>query len=230
MPVDLTAAVEDQETAVDGLTYEWSADGGSFTGTGTKVKWQPPTGMPTPQNYSLRVTVVEPYQALNGAGQIVTQTHRVVSEVVIVRVHDSPKELGDMGLRFLGFFANSSLSPQACLVDFSDNCGGKADEFGDIVFNRAHYLILSSTLGPPRVNYTPGSNSADMLIRTAITSRIINCQDMPAGCVVGSLENALFDGFLRAVYENGRWWLCVSNARALTSLTPSMRFFFGPSS
>ena len=224
-PVEVVAEVTDAESEAGALAFEWSADGGTFTGAGPRVSWRPPAA-PTPATYQITLTVAEAYSALDDAGQIVMKEHRIASGPIAVRVHDSPTELGDMGLRFLGFFTDSSLSPEACLVDFSDNCRGKAGEFEDIEDNRAHYEILDASFGPPRISYTAGATAAEVLIETRITSRIINCSGIP-DCTVGSLESAYFDAYLPAVYEADRWWICASNARGLDAVSPAMRRFFG---
>jgi hypothetical protein len=221
--VNLSATVEDQESAPDRLRFEWSAAGGTFSGTGASVQWQAPGSATTPANYQLALTIVEPYQALNATGQIVTQEHRISSQVA-VRVHDSPKELGDMGLRFLGFFANSMLSPQQCVVDFSDNCRGKASEIADIEQNRRHLRILTHTPGTPRVNYTSGSDVAEVTIRVTILDQVVNCVGWPPAwgpCVPNRVNDPVtFDARLPSVYENGRWWICESRADSVGASVP----------
>ncbi len=59
----------------------------------------------------------------------------------VISLHDSPKELGNLSMAFLGDFANSSVSPSTCVRDFSDGCRGKADEKSDIESNREHFVI-----------------------------------------------------------------------------------------
>ena len=52
---------------------------------------------------------------------------------VFVRVHDSAGEITRMVRTFLiDYFGNIKIGPDACLVDFSDNCAGKADERVDM--------------------------------------------------------------------------------------------------
>jgi hypothetical protein len=221
--VDLSATAEDQESAADRLRFEWSAAGGTFSGTGAAVQWQAPASATTPANYPLTLTIVEPYQALNAAGQIVTLEHRVSSQVA-VRVHDSPKELGDIGLRFLSLFANSAVSPQQCVVDFSDNCRGKASEIADIEQNRRLFRILSHTPATPRVSYTPGSNVAQVTIRVTIVDQIVTCVGWPPAwgpCVPNRVNDPVtFDARLPSVYENGRWWICESHADSVGASVP----------
>ena len=229
VPIQIAATVKDAETPLSQLTYTWSASpqigtfsGNSVSGSQALITWRPPKGQKTPDVYTITLTVTESYTSAGQAKQ------NIVSSSTTVPYNDSPKELGDLGLRFLGYFANSVISPQACVVDFSDSCRGKAEELSDIEYNRAHYTILSHTFGEPRVTYLSGSPSAEILIRTAIRSRIKSCTGIPSPCTVDSTEDVLFDAYLPSVYEQGRWWLCSSNAFGITSVAPSMKFFFGP--
>jgi hypothetical protein len=50
----------------------------------------------------------------------ITSEHRVSRSASDFRVHDSVKEIS--------LFGHSSISPDACVVDFSDACSGEADE------------------------------------------------------------------------------------------------------
>jgi hypothetical protein len=224
--VTLTATVRDAETPVSQLTFAWSADVGTFSGSGPTVTWRVAKGVTTPADHTVKLTVTENY----GSGQ----QNTVSGTSPAIRVHDSPKELGDMGLTFLRRFGDSSNSPKTCLVDFSEQCVfGHDQEYLDIDYNRRHYVILSYSLGEPRVFYTPGQNNADVFIRANYTSRVINCGDGwdPAvPCAVNSIETSTWDGELPSVYEGGRWWICESHALPIGKLAPSMRLFFGPSS
>lgn len=224
--VQITATVEDAETAVDKLQFVWSAPSGSFTGEGASVTWRPSETIATPADPVLTVTVVESYSGLDAQGRIVPLEHRV-SGSASVRVHNSEKELGDMGLSFLMKFADSSVSPEACVVDFSDGCSGKADEIRDIQRNREKYFILSHALGTPRFTSVRLYKDADMRIACSFESRVIQCLPSETGCVVGAVERVSGDCRLTGVYEQSRWWLCVSNFFASGAVTPGMRDFFG---
>ncbi len=140
--VTLTATVRDAETPVAQLKYEWKADAGTFTGEGASVKWRAPKGATTPADYTVRLTVTETYGCAIGG----SQQNIVNGTSPVIRLHDSPKELGDLSLGFLGDFANSSVSPSTCVRNFSDSCRGKADEKGDIESNREHFVIPGSSL------------------------------------------------------------------------------------
>lgn len=222
----MTAVVEDEETPADRLSYEWSAEAGAFTGTGASVTWRAASGVSTPVDQALRLTVVEAYLGLNDAGQIVSKEHRVTGQVS-VRVHNSPKELGDMGVKFLNLFADSSVSPEGCLVDFTDTCPGKLDELSDIRNNREFYLIRSHSLGQPAVSVTSPFNSAEMHIACTFESEFRKCPPSVPGCTVGSVVIGSGDCYLTARYEQARWWLCDSRYFA-ASLTPALKHFFGP--
>jgi len=225
--VEVTATVEDAETAIDKLQFVWSSvPPGSFTGEGPSVTWRPSETMATPADPALTVTVVESYSGLDAQGRIVTLEHRV-SGSASVRVHNSEKELGDMGLAFLTKFADSSVSPEACVVDFFDGCPGKADEIGDIQRNREYYVILSHTLGTPRFTSKRLYKDAEMRIACSFESRVIKCPPTNSSCVIGAVERVSGDCRLTGVYEQSRWWLCVSNFIPSSAVSPAMRDFFG---
>jgi hypothetical protein len=226
--VDVTAVVEDQETVVDQLTFEWSAPQGTFTGTGRSVKWRAPTSEITPADYTLKLTVVEVYLGQNDAGMIVSKEHRVTSQVT-VRVHNSRKELGDMGQAFLTKFGTSSIAPAACLVDFTDSCRGKLEELSDIQNNRDSFQILGYMLGQPRVNVYSPFDRAEMYITCSFDSKILKCAPGDSTCKVGSVVHGDGDCYLTARYEQARWWLCDSHYASLQALTPTTKYFFGPS-
>jgi hypothetical protein len=227
-PVEFVAVVEDQETAADKLAYEWTVNGMAFSGVGPKVTWSAARGSATPTTYSIKVTVTEKYSALGPNGQIVTNEHRVASEPVPLRIHDSPQEIRDMGLRFLESFADSAISPQTCVIEFSDKCAGKRDELEDIEFNREHYKILDSSVMFQSVNVSPNAVDAQVYFACSFTSQITKCESQAEwpGCKVGAIEHAKGTCFVTAVYEQSRWWLCESRFLSANALPPSMLRFF----
>ena len=110
--ISITATVTDAESSPDSLTYEWSADLGTFSGTGPQVKWRAPTSGSTPAKATLTLVVVEKYQTTNDSGLPVTAENRV-NKSVTVSVHDSVKEVGDMGVLPLQFASGESASSLA---------------------------------------------------------------------------------------------------------------------
>lgn len=200
--VTLTADVEDAEKAPSALTYVWSADVGTFSGSGMSVTWKLPKGAtPTPVNVVITLTVVEPYQALEN-GQLVNREHRVTRQADPLRVHDSPAEITKMVRTFLiDLFGNIAIRPDACLADFSDACPGKAAERQDIVGIRDNYSeILEVRVDNTQVTLNGAGTFADVF----------------APCLFRSVhktkgyEALAGDCELTAVYEQQRWWLCSS--------------------
>ena len=218
--VTVTATVRDAETPVSQLAFAWSADGGTFNGAGASVTWRVAKGATTPVEYAIKLTVTETY----GTGQ----QNTVSGTSTPVRVHDSPAELTTLSMRFLGDFANSSVSASSCVRDFTDRCPGKADEKGQIEWNRDHYLILSSNLRMREVRIAGNGSSADTRANCAFTSRRTKCDPGEVGCVVGATENVGGDCTLTARYEEGRWWLCDSHFIADTGVSPGFRSFMNP--
>lgn len=202
--VSVRAVVVDAETPVEALIYEWSADGGTFSGTGSTVTWRPPAGAMTPADFVLRLVVRELY----GSGS----EHRVTGNSPSIRVHDSPTELRLLSLSFLEKFGDSSISPEACVVDFADSCKGKRAELEDIRYNREYFEIRSYSLEFDRVTIVPGASPpARMVVGCEFRSRIVKCPSNVPTCVVGVTERVRGDCLLTGVYEMQRWWLCDSN-------------------
>ena len=227
--VALTAVVRDDETPLDQLTFEWKADAGTFSGDGASVKWRAPKDIKTPADYEIALTVTETYATPGSSG--VRPQNVSTAKAPVIRVHNSPKELGDMSLQFLSNFANSSVSTSTCLRDFSDSCKGKVEEKIDIDNNRAYYLILSSSLELKSVSVGSNRLTANMTVACSFTSRIANCSppgpNAPACTMVGSTESVRGDCNLTGVYEQKRWWLCDSRFASKGVLPLSMRGFFG---
>ena len=223
--ITVTAVVTDHETPIDQLKFEWKVDAGTFTGTGPSVKWRAPTDIKTPTDYEIRLTVTEVYGTPNSAGA--RPQNVSTGSVPAIRVHNSPKELGDLSIRFLSDFANSSIPASTCVRDFSDSCRGKSDERGDIEANRVHFEILSSSLTLKSVSVAASGLTANMVVACSFTSRIKACDAGDKTCVVGDVGTAHGDCILTGKYEDRRWWLCDSHF--IGKLVGSIRNFFGRS-
>lgn len=224
-PITVTATVEDAETAVDKLTYTWSAPNGTFAGTGPVVAWTAGADAQTPADMTLTLTVTETY--ISGS----TQATNTATGTVSVHVNNSPKELMEMSLRFLGNFADSRVSPDTCVSDFTTSCSGKKDEFTDITNNRHDFLILSSTLRYSGIDPAPPKAKTTVHTYCAFTSRVIAKEPWgctPAECPYDTIQSVQGDCFTTNVYEQGRWWLCESHFNPSRALTAFERAFFGP--
>lgn len=220
--VVVRAIVQDAETPPGSLLYEWSSDGGTFTGEGASVTWRPPADAATPADFALRLTVRERYGPPNAQ-----QEHRVTASSAPVRVHDSPTELREMSLKFLELFADSDKSPEECLVDFSDSCRGKESEREDIEDNRTYFDIRSASFEFDDLRILDDRLSARMAVECEFRSRQRACPSEDPGCVVGSTQEVKGFCLLTAVYENGRWWLCDSAFDPEEAPMPAPLRFFG---
>lgn len=207
--VALAATVRDAETPIEQLIFEWAADGGTFSGQGPSVSWRPAADAATPGDVVVRLTVREMYGTAPPGGQ--RPEHRVTATSPAIRVHNSPRELGDLAMRFLSDFANSSVSADACVREFSDSCRGKEQERSDIEDNRRYYEVLSSSLRLREVTVAGDRLTGSMRVNCGFTSRIKECHSGIPNCSVGGIESVDGDCLLSAVYEQNRWWLCNSN-------------------
>ncbi len=219
--VTFTASVRDAETPIAQLRFDWKADVGSFSGTGPTVTWRVPKGAATPADVVVTLTVVETYGTPDATGRRPEQS--VSGQAPAVRVHDSPKEIGDLSMAFLRDFANSSVSAESAVREFTDSCRGKFDEREQIENNRRDYQILQSSLTLERTSMSSNRLSGDARVACEFWSVIKQC---PAGvsCTVGGNEHVRGKCDLTAVYEQKRWWLC-SSAFNDAELLPSMRSF-----
>lgn len=226
-PVTLTAVVEDQETPVANLTYEWSAPNGTFTGTGAQVSWTPGADAVTPGDFVVTLKVTERY---TNAG---AQAENTATGTATLHVNNSPKELAELSLRFLSDFANSKVSPDKCVSEFSTTsktcADGKKDELADISDTRHDYEHIGSTLRSTGLTIAPNRLSATVHTFCSFTVKVIAKDpiDEPCrngGCPLGSTGTSTGDCWTTNVYEQGRWWLCESHFTPQPSLNPLSTF------
>ena len=226
--MSLTASVNDAETPASQLTYEWTSTPtlGTFTGTGAAVQWTAPSNVTIAQSVVLTLTVIERYQEPDASGLPVQREHRV-QRSSLVKVHNTVKEVTDMAVDFLTLFSNSSLPPESVLHNFSRTCdGGKgySEEYGDIVYSRANFVILShSIVTPTFFEYEFGASNAcsrtlkptpgDVCVEVPIT-----WTDRPIGSTVANPPVSGVD-FVTGVYENAQWRLCHSRFDGINTLT-----------
>ena len=206
--LQLSAVVQDQETSPASLVYEWSATGGSFTGSGAAVSWRAPASA-SPPVHELTLTVIERYTVTDADGRAQSRENRATSSVT-AHVNNSPADLTGLALTFLDDFVHSDRSPEFCVRNFSDNCRGKAEELGDIQRNRATYVIdpLRSTFRIHSIAYnTPGNVPAQATFATVLAPCEFASTEKATGIfgiVVGTCR-------LTNVYEGWQWRLCDSN-------------------
>src|SRR5205823_3641252 len=138
------------------LTYLWSGPG-TFGGTTASTTWQlPATVSPVPSPVTATLTVVETFTE----GKL-THTNRSDPKAFVMQVHDSQKEILDMGQDFLTLFSQSNVSTNDVLHNFSTACdggAGRADEKADVDANRERYIqdfsaFRISRRGPAVINF-----------------------------------------------------------------------------
>jgi hypothetical protein len=216
--IALAATTMDADTASSALDYKWTGPG-SFSGSGATVAWRAPSA---PTAATVTLTVVETFT--EG-----TVTHRNEStRPFVVQVHDSQKEILDMGEDFLTLFSQSNISTNQVLHNFSTSCDkgrGRDDEKGDVDQNRADYIEDFSkfriTRRPP-VTFNFGGRctfrlrAADACSAYAVHWETIRRSDGSRG-----LSNGI--DYVTAVLENNRWLLCHSDFEGTeTNLTTGL--------
>jgi hypothetical protein len=200
--INVIATVHDPDTPIDQLQFQWTADLGTFSGSGASVTWRAPADAPTPRAVTLTLTVAD------NAGSATSTT--------TVSLHNSVKEVGDLSRWFLLDFSDS-LNPAAFVVrNFSKSprCEAERDaEFTQIDDNRRLYKITSSSVGPATVNvwfasrpctYEPRNGDACAAIPASWNSV---CVTSDPACVAGKADGV---DFVTAVYEQSEWKLCAS--------------------
>lgn len=227
--ISLDVSVNDAESTADSLTYIWAAnpDIGTFTGTGRAVQWKAPAAVTSPRTVLITVTVVEKYYEANGTSAPVQKEHRI-EKAITLRVHDSVKEIGDMAVKFLTLFSQSSISPDVVMQDFSRTCDdgeGYADELADVEAHRANYRMLSYKIGEPAVTFQYGAESTACAISGAPGDACakVRVEWNDERLDNGEKNTVIGDDYVSAVYETpsppeGRWLLCHSRFQGISSL------------
>ncbi|MDO8834884.1 MAG: IPT/TIG domain-containing protein [Vicinamibacterales bacterium] len=221
--VVVTATVVDNETPIGRLQFEWTAESGTFTGTGSSVRWKAPKTMATPAQVRLTVRVTEPLEgALEGAlgdeGPALTQS---VTATATVHVHNSASEVGALAVRFLVEFSEQKLPPENIVRDFwaADVCrAGRQAELEDVQNNQAGYRVVTYNIGPPSEwtlafgGTCPLNEAGDSCVAVSCAWQDIRLSDNKAGSTTGTCR-------LSAAYRQSRWWLCSSRFQGTTTHT-----------
>jgi hypothetical protein len=211
--VTLIATVTDAETSTSSLVFAWSGPG-TFSATEPITIWHlPATVSPVPSPVTVTLTVTENYVE----GSV---THRnVTTAPFVMQVHDSQKEILDMGEDFLTLFSESNVSTSDVLHNFSTACGGRDAEAVDTDRARSSYVqnfskFRISRILPVLINFggrcpfraRPADACAAFNVHWEIT--YIKADEFH---YVGEPE--ITDGvdYVTAVLENNRWRLCASD-------------------
>ena len=201
--ITITAVVEDAETPLSQLSFVWSANAGTFTGTGPAVTWRHAPGLTAGVNVVITLTVLDKHKEVEN-NVIVEREYRVVGQAAPFRVHDSAAEMKELSRKFLlDLFGNSRIPPADCLVDFSESgrCArGKQAELEDITENRRLVQIRSGRI-----------HSQQFVSEGADAARVISVAEFfSVWLATGEGGIALGDFTLTGIYELNRWWLCES--------------------
>ena len=217
--VNVSATVADAETPVPQLTLAWTADAGTFTGSGAAVTWKAPQTFQTPGTVTLTLTVTERYETTDAAGLPVTRENQTRATSA-VSLHDSVKEINDLAVEFLVDFSKQ-LDPAFVVRNFTPTCGGTADELSDVAKNNRDNLITSYTIGTPEttVGFTgrcPFRNVfGDGCAQVPVDWRSTNRATGQPGRATGIDQ-------VTAVLENDRWRLCASDFNGVASAAFSL--------
>jgi hypothetical protein len=121
----------------------------------------------------------------------------------MMHVNDSVAEITKMSIRFLvDLFGDSNVSPEACMVDFSDTCKGKDDELSDIRDTRSQMVMRKAEAQVSKIEFHSSMNWAE------ITAP---CTFHDTSRANGRLHYASSNCLLTAVYDKPRWYLCDSH-------------------
>lgn len=208
--VQVSAAVQDAETALDQLTYAWSSSPltGSFSGATAQVRWRAPKLATSPSLVTLALTITEKYTS---GGQAKENT---VSGSTQVHYNDSTAETSKLSMDFLKDFTTYEVSPEQCVRNFSDSCRGKADELSDIRNNRALFVIAGGNFSVANVNLSSDRTFAN--ITAPCTFYDTRKDNGKHETVVGTCR-------LTSVYEDWQWRLCESNFDWIGTTTNAVR-------
>ena len=218
--INVVATVQDAETPVSQLTYEWTSSLGVFTGSGSSVTWRAPLATNTPSTATLTLTVVERYATVDSNGLPITAENRV-SRSTTVSVHQSATEVGVMARQFLLDFSDSNIRDVNYIMrNFSDLCPvGKANETQDVTFNRQHHRITSYDVGQAIVT-VQFEGVCPFRFRNADACAQVPVDWMDIFLDNGSTQHVVGIDQVTAVYDGARtqWGLCESDFQGKPSL------------
>ena len=224
--IDVAGTVRDPETALEELTYQWTATAGAFEGSGRTVTWIAPESAATPLKVTITLKVVEAY---GHPGQPRNFSHEVTSTVEVA-LHDSTNEVRRMAEQFLVDFSDTNIKDwQYIMRNFgAAACPNPSDveaEKQDVIRHYTEFQMISSKIGDGKVSVNFGSfcpfrgRSGDAC---AVVPVYWDSREMD-----GSRSVAQGDDFLAAVYSarDTRWYLCSSDFEPAETLSFSHSFY-----
>lgn len=199
--IRLTLVVEDAESAPAQLTYDWRPCDGTVSGTGPQVDWTAPAVGSLASTCTIEVTV--------------TDGPHVLSRSIVVRVHNSVAEVTALAMEFLEEFADSSISAETTVRNFSDSCKGKFDELEEVQRNRREYVHVRHDYGDPKTTIAFGGKCKTKTVDACVITPV---EWQSTYIPTGQLEVAVGISTITGIYRDSRWWLCDSMADGASSL------------
>lgn len=222
--VEVSAVVRDNETALDELTYAWSATAGTFSGAGRTVTWTAPDSAQTPGTVTITLKVTERYG--NPGGQ--KNFSQDVSGTQTLTLHDSEGEIAAMALRFLTEFSKPQANKDAndIMRDFKASAcpqpGLVNDERDEVIRHYTFFTMQSFSVQNPdvRIDFGDGCEYRGRPGDACASARV-NWQSTDTR--TGAAETAIGIDHIAAAYSrtDNRWWLCSSDFEPTTSLAQS---------
>jgi hypothetical protein len=222
--VEVSAVVRDNETALDELTYAWSATAGTFSGTGRTVTWTAPDSAQTPATVTITLKVTERYGNPGGPKNFSQE----VSGTQTLTLHDSEEEIAAMALRFLTAFSNPQANKDAndIMRDFKASAcpqpGLVNDERDEVIRHYTFFTMQSSSVQTPdvRIDFGEGCEYRGRPGDACASARV-NWHSTDTR--TGKPETAIGIDHIAAAYSrtDSRWWLCSSDFEPTTSLAHS---------
>jgi hypothetical protein len=213
--ISVTATVQDADTPVANLTYGWAAPAGTVTGTGSSIRWRAPqSGFTTPGTVTISLSVSD-------GGTTTTGT-------VVVRVHDSVREVASIAREFLVDFSEQRLPPEQVVRNFREGCGvgglGKQNELNDVRNNQRDFQITGWDVeNPGRVSVNFGGRCTLFTdrLRTGDACALLDVDWRVTERASGDRVRTRGTDQLTAEYHENRWWLCDSDFKGETN--PALR-------
>jgi IPT/TIG domain-containing protein len=214
--LNVTAAVQDAETPVANLTYEYTSDsGGTIIGSGPAVQWRAPASGNAPLTAIITLTVTERYTSVDENGLPVGKENKV-TKTGTVSVHDSVREISGMASTFLNDFSRQ-IAPSIVVQNFRDACpqasGGKSAELSDVVDNQRDFTITQFAIGVPRVTIAFGGQCTLFSTRNrpGDACALVPSEWYSTEKKTGAKFHVIGTDQVSAAFIENRWWLCESD-------------------
>lgn len=236
--ITLAATASDPDTPASPLTYEWSGPG-TFSSQSATTTWQvPATYAPVPSNVTVTLKVSKTF-----IDSGITHKSESAPFAYVFQLHDSTKEIQDLGADFLTLFSRSEVPTDTVLHGFSTTCddgAGRILEKGDVDNARLNYTQDFSkfriTNMPVTFKFGDGScqvpgrasqRHIDACTAYTVHWEITYIRDVPNDPVRKKGLREITDGtdYVSAVLQNNEWRLCHSSFVG-TSVIPALNRSF----